>query len=176
MNADMQPSFRQKQGYILIGITAAALVTAFVFWQAFSKAPPQIDFYQVLPSLLKYFSILGLCLAAGIGGIANARFLNATAIDGNPVPENYGFMINQRYLQNTLEQSVLAAFVWLSCAVVHPAVASILIPYLAWMFLIGRASFWIGYRISPPARAFGMALTVYPTVVTLIWTLIGLFS
>ena len=43
-----------------------------------------------------------------------------------------------------------------------------LIPLLA-IFATGRAIFWIGYLIAPWARAFGLALTFYPTAAALIW-------
>jgi hypothetical protein len=36
---------------------------------------------------------------------------------------------------------------------------------LAALFSLGRLAFWIGYRHGAPWRAFGFAVTFYPTVV-----------
>ena len=50
-----------------------------------------------------------------------------------------------------------------------PDRATILIPALASLFALGRAAFWIGYLVAPWARAFGFALTFYPTAVAIVW-------
>jgi hypothetical protein len=45
----------------------------------------------------------------------------------------------------------------------------VLIPAAAFLFCFGRAGFWIGYLIYPVARAFGMVLTVLPTIAAYLW-------
>ena len=42
-------------------------------------------------------------------------------------------------------------------------------PVLAGLFVIGRIAFWIGYLLTPEARAFGFVLTFLPNAVLLIW-------
>jgi hypothetical protein len=44
-----------------------------------------------------------------------------------------------------------------------------LIPAMAFVFIAGRALFWIGYLIAPVARALGLGLSAYPTFAALIW-------
>jgi hypothetical protein len=161
--------------YVLCGVLGAGVVTAFVFWQCLSQSLPSVSSSDAVHYILRYLAFPAVCLLAGIGAIGNQRFMTPGAIDGNPMPDDMRFEINRRYLQNTLEQVALATLTWIAFATVHPPQAVVLVPCLAWLFLIGRACFWIGYRLSPPARAFGMGLTAYPTAATLIWTLIGLF-
>jgi hypothetical protein len=50
------------------------------------------------------------------------------------------------------------------------------IPVLAVVFFIGRITFFIGYLIHPIARAYGMVLTILPTLIAyawLTWQLVG---
>jgi hypothetical protein len=80
------------------------------------------------------------------------------------VPASASLEINLRYNQNTLEQTVLACIAWACLAVMLPRTQLALIPAMATLFAIGRAAFWIGYLIHPMGRAFGMALTAFPTI------------
>ncbi len=55
--------------------------------------------------------------------------------------------------------------------VAHLALVTIVAPesiravaVLVMLFVIGRVTFWIGYHVSGPARAFGFGTTFYPTV------------
>ena len=66
---------------------------------------------------------------------------------------------------------MLAAIAWTALALVLPHASLVLIPALATLFLVGRASFWIGYLLHPMGRAFGMVLTVLPTLGALGWLL-----
>lgn len=65
-------------------------------------------------------------------------------------------------MQNSLEQAVLASNAHLILATVLRDQELVLIPLLVLLFLIGRATFAIGYAKSPIARAFGMAVTGAP--------------
>ena len=56
-------------------------------------------------------------------------------------------------------------------AATAPARAAALMPVLALTFLVARAAFAIGYAVAPWARAFGFALTFYPSVGVLLLTL-----
>lgn len=103
------------------------------------------------------------CLLAGVAGAARRGFI-AEAIEGTRAPIRPSLEINLRYNQNTLEQTVLACIAWASLAVMLPMTHLALIPAMATLFAIGRAAFWIGYLIHPMGRAFGMALTAFPTL------------
>ena len=110
----------------------------------------------------------GLTLLAGIW-VAGRRGFIPDAIDGTRSPLRHSLEINLRYNQNTLEQTVLAAIAWINLSVVLPQERLVLIPAAAFLFGFGRAAFWIGYLIYPMARAFGMVLTVLPTIAAYVW-------
>jgi len=44
-----------------------------------------------------------------------------------------------------------------------------LIPILATLFVFGRIAFWIGYLKEPIEPAFGLGVTLYPTIAVLIY-------
>lgn len=107
----------------------------------------------------------GWCLLVGVFGAASRGFY-ADAIDGTRTPSAHALEINLRYNQNTIEQTILAAIAWMSLAVAAPQDQLVLIAGMALIFAAGRVTFWIGYLIHPMARAFGMTLTVIPTIIT----------
>ena len=67
--------------------------------------------------------------------------------------------VEQLNLQNTLEQTVLAFGAHLTLAAVLRDEELVLIPLLILLFLVGRATFAVGYAKGPITRAFGMAVT-----------------
>jgi hypothetical protein len=44
------------------------------------------------------------------------------------------------------------------------------------LFCLGRLTFWIGYHVGGPWRAFGFAVTFYPTVFGYAFLALRLFS
>jgi hypothetical protein len=166
----------KKQVLILIGMAAALVAVVAVGRHALGAhdAGP-VATAERLALAGRWLLVPGLCLMAGIGATANQRFLRADFIDGQR-PSGPGFMdINLRYNQNTLEQTVLAAIAWTGLALeLRPQDLS-LIPALAGLFAVGRATFWIGYLYAPWARAFGLGLTAYPTFAALVWLAFRVF-
>jgi hypothetical protein len=118
---------------------------------------------------LKWLLVPGFTLLVGIAMVANRRFFSADAMDGTRLPQSTTLEINLRYNQNTVEQAVLVAIAWPVLALLLPLSQLGLIPVLAVLFGAGRIAFWIGYLMAPWARAFGFALTFYPTVVAYVW-------
>jgi hypothetical protein len=118
--------------------------------------------------VLHWLLIPGLSLLVGVW-IAGRRGFIPDAIEGTRTPASHAFEINLRYNQNTLEQVVLAAIAWANLGFALPQERLVLIPALATLFGIGRAAFWIGYLINPMGRAFGMVLTVLPTIAAYVW-------
>ena len=116
----------------------------------------------------RWLLLPGLTLLVGVVGAARRGFY-ADAIDGTRTPANYGLEINLRYNQNTLEQTMLAAIAWTGLALTLPHNRLVLIPAMACLFAIGRLTFWIGYLLHPMARAFGMVLTIMPTLLAFAW-------
>lgn len=120
------------------------------------------------------FCLLGpaLCIMAGVGFIANRRFFHAEAIHGGA--QTPAIELGQRYLTNSIEQGVLAATAWLAFAAVAADRAAAMLPVLAATFVAARIAFALGYAIAPWARAFGFALTFYPSVAVILFTLAAL--
>jgi hypothetical protein len=110
-----------------------------------------------------------LMLLAGVVELGNRRFRTPTLVHGE-APSTGAGAVDAHYLQNTLEQFVLAAVAHLGLLATKAPQAPRLVPILVGWWVIARASFWIGYRHDPMHRAFGFAATFYPTVAVLAWT------
>jgi hypothetical protein len=117
---------------------------------------------------LRWMLLPGLCLLLGVV-VAGRRGFIAGAIDGTRAPASHSLEINLRYNQNTIEQAVLAYIAWANLATSLPIAHMVLIPALATLFVVGRATFWVGYLLYPMGRAFGMVLTVLPTLASYAW-------
>jgi hypothetical protein len=158
-------------------VAAGIVVAVVVLWLAVAGplhpliALPPDDPAQRLAFAVKWLLVPGFTLLAGIGVMAASRFFSSDAIDGTRTPGSATLEINLRYNQNTLEQAVLVIVAWPLLALYLPTNQLGLIPVLAVLFGFGRAAFWIGYLIAPWARAFGFALTFYPTAGALVWLL-----
>jgi MAPEG family protein len=156
----------------------AAVVFSLVFFEVALRLtnieltpPGGIETSWRLEYALKCEVFAALCLLAGIGAIANRRFFIPEAIAGGP---SSSIEIEQRYVQNTLEQLVLAIVAHLALVLVVPDDSIRVVAILVMLFVIGRAAFWIGYHFSGPARAFGFATTFYPTVAVYAYVIVRL--
>jgi hypothetical protein len=160
-----------RQVLVAIGMTVAAIVVFFAWTGPLHPVVnlPTDDVAERLAFAAKWLLVPGFALLIGIGFTANRRFFVSDAIDGSPTPQSKSLEINLRYNRNTLEQAMLVAIAWPLLALWLPAGQLGLIPVLAVLFGFGRVAFWIGYLIAPWARAFGFALTFYPTVAAFIW-------
>ena len=104
------------------------------------------------------FAVLPLLIAVMVVG--NDRFLSA-AIDPTLGKEDLATQINGRVADNTLQQFVLFFVATMALSTNLQPATMRLIPAAALVFVVARAAFWIGYRIHPLYRAFGMAATGY---------------
>jgi hypothetical protein len=167
-------AFRRKQHVVVALGLLATLVVAGVGgaardWFA-AWVPAADDLATRLAFAARWLLAPGCTLLAGIQ-FAASRGFHPDAIDGTRTPRSHGLEIALRYNLNTLEQTVLAAIAWLGLAVGVPHAALAFIPAMAALFVVGRATFWIGYLILPTARAFGMVMTALPTLVAYGWLL-----
>lgn len=79
-------------------------------------------------------------------------------------PPSQALAVPAAFLQNTLEQTVLQVGAILVLATVLSGPELALLPALALLFVVGRTTFYLGYTWSPLYRAFGMGLTLLPTL------------
>jgi hypothetical protein len=93
-----------------------------------------------------------LTLVAGIEAVAHER-LFTPAIDPLAGAESKRLIVNQRYLQNTLEQSVVFAAGLLLLAH-YGSIQAVAATAVTWV--LGRWAFWIGYHIGPMWRGLGV--------------------
>ncbi len=170
----MAAEFRRKQMFILATAVPAMLVVAAVLYWARALfgfvALPDDDAAARLAFVARCLFLPGCMLWIGVQA-AGRRWAYPGAIDGTRFPENRGLEINLRYNLNTLEQFVLAGIAWTNLALVTARENLVLLPAMSCLFVVGRATFWAGYRWRPEARAFGMVLTALPTAGCFVWLL-----
>ncbi|MEH3041811.1 MAG: hypothetical protein PGN21_17365 [Sphingomonas paucimobilis] len=144
------------------GVGVVAMAAAFRFDPGHALA-------DRLRALAVALAVVGLWSAAAIGNVARIRFFSALSIDGGDADPAVAH--GRAVAQNTLEQAVLAAIAYgaLTLATDRSAFP---VAVLALCFSVGRAGFWAGYRRGTAARAFGFALTFYPTVLALLAALL----
>lgn len=158
-----------KQRQILAGMVGAVLFAiVFLFTGYHLVTPPQVEGPgEAILFVLKWEVPLAVMLMLGIGTVARKRFFGP-GIDGEPTPD---LKVDRIYIENTLEQAVLAVIAHLAL-VAHLKPEQLgLIPLLVALWVLARILFWIGYKIAPQARAFGFALTFYPTAGALLYSL-----
>jgi uncharacterized membrane protein YecN with MAPEG domain len=156
-----------RRGKVAAGMMAGLIWALGLLWVAASFVT--LPVFTLMPTIMTAFLAPGLVLMSMIGRIAQRRFFDEIAIDGGAL--SGAGDIDQRVLQNTLEQLVLALAIWPAAAVLLAGAGPGVIVTLGIGFAIARLAFWAGYHVSPPLRAFGFAATFYPTVLVAVWAL-----
>jgi uncharacterized MAPEG superfamily protein len=142
----------------------------------FSFAATRLAPLSTLPSRLDAFALsllpLAITLTVSIGRLAAHRFHTPEDIGGSGLTGGTDrARLLQAMLQNTLEQLALAVPVYAAWVLLSPAQLAGLCVAAALLFLVGRVLFFAGYARGAPSRAFGFALSFYPTVALLIGAL-----
>ena len=161
-----------KQRQIAIGMSAGLLWGIAVLW--IGARLINLPVFSLVPTIMTAFLAPGLVTMAMIGRLAQRRFFDEAAIDGQPFTGPGA--IDQRVLSNTVEQLVLALCVWPAAAVILADDGPGVVAALGLGFAVARLAFWGGYHLSPPMRAFGFAATFYPTVLVALWALVALVA
>ncbi|MFI4974336.1 MAG: MAPEG family protein [Caulobacterales bacterium] len=125
--------------------------------------PSLVDIGARLGYALKLNAFAILPLLVSLIVVGNNRFLSE-AIDPTRHKESLATEINGRVADNTLQQFMLflVGTLALSVSLTGPQMRAI--PAATVVFVVARIAFWIGYRIHPLYRAFGMAATAYLNV------------
>lgn len=79
--------------------------------------------------------------------------------------------IKVAFLQNTLEQAVMAVGAHVALATLLSGPALFFIPAAVALFGVGRIAFLRGYPKGAGARSFGMATTAIPTAAGYVWAI-----
>ena len=158
----------RKQRAVAIGAGGALALSIGLFF----VSPHLREFAAAPRGLIWATATAGplVCLLLAVGAVGNHRFFSRDDIDaamgGAPSPR---LRVMQAVLQNTLEQSVLAIGTYGLLSFFLPTRMAWLPMLMAGAFVAGRAAFAIGYRRGAAGRAFGFALTLYPTVIGLFY-------
>jgi len=162
-------SFPQEQRGVAFRMAAALCVTILISticlrWGAAAPASLTERLYVAARA-----DVFVLCwLAAAIGNVARLRFVSADDIAGSfPGTASTDVGRAGAVLQNTLEQVALAIPIHATLAILVTSSIPLIVA-LAALFSIGRLLFCIGYARGAQARAFGFALTFYPSVAGLV--------
>ena len=158
-----RPAMTHEQRQVLAGMMAAIALTAVALLAAYFLSKSGADTLRLSAPEASAFAALALVFC--IGGIARKRFFHTDVIGGAAFDKPGGEVaVGKAVLQNTLEQTMLAALAYNGLAAVLPSAAPVLLPVLVSLFLIGRILFIAGYAKGAGHRALGFALTFYPTV------------
>lgn len=162
-------SFRLEQRRVAFGMVSAGLVAGVVLaalaWLRPFAMPDLPTPETRLVFTVRTDILLFAWIGAAIANVARLRFFSDKDIGGSAQGE-VGPAVGRAnaVLQNTLEQCLFAFGSHLALAAQVPGRWMVVLPGLAGLFCLGRALFWMGYRGGAAARAFGFALTFYPSL------------
>ncbi len=159
--------FRRQRRAGMIAIALAAPV-ALALWLAIAYLVSPLPGMDSLGGRMLFalkcccFAVL-FCLVTGVEAVAHER-LSSPAFDPLAGFETRRLRVNERYLQNTLEQILVFAAGLFGLAAYCPdgsAMRAVLATTVVW--IVARAAFWIGYHRSAAMRGLGapgMALSM----------------
>ncbi len=161
---------RPQKTVIWSTITAIILATVFVLLAYFfiPLSLPLLDTQERLIFTLRCQIFPALMLLAGIIAVSFNRF-TSKAIDPLAGAEPASMSVHLRYLSNTLEQFILFLIASLVFSSFLDSHSIKLIPIFTILFVLGRIAFWLGYLQHPLNRGFGMVITLYPTIIMLLY-------
>lgn len=161
-------ALKAEQGRVLGNGLLGILFCAAVLAAGYALLPrvfsfPQ-DFEGALKLTLQVDLLVTLWVVIAVRWVARIRFRSAEDMPGAAFAKpSRTIAIPAAFLQNTLEQAVIAVAAHLALATLLIGPQLALIPTAALLFAIGRAAFLAGYAKGAGARAFGMVVTSAPT-------------
>jgi hypothetical protein len=156
----------RDQRIVAIGAASgvlAMLASVATLYQFVPANPGLADLSARLGYTLEMNAFAILPLLVRVMLVANQRFLSE-AIDPTLHQENLAMQVDGRVVDNTLQQSMLFLIGTLALSVNLAGPQMKVITAAMIVFVVARVAFWIGYRIHPLYRAFGMAATGYLNV------------
>lgn len=153
----------QLTGTLASAITAAVFLACYYLW---APIEPGTGLEDRLRFALGWCLIPLLSVVAAIGWVSGLRRRSADDVRGAAAgPPSARLALSVAFLQNTLEQGVIACGAYLVLAVWSDGPLAGLIAPSAILFAIGRLLFLAFYRAAPVGRASGMHLTMLPSLV-----------
>jgi uncharacterized MAPEG superfamily protein len=153
------PDFRRQRAVGIAGIAVASLFASGLWFgiDFFMSPLPGMDSLgaRMLLTLKCCCAAVLFCLVTGIEAVAHER-LTSPAFDPLAGFETRRLRVNQRYLQNTLEQIVVFAAALFGLAAYSPdgsSMRAVVATTVLW--IVARAAFWVGYHRSAALRGLG---------------------
>jgi uncharacterized membrane protein YecN with MAPEG domain len=159
----------EEENAIRRGTVVAFLVCVVAFASAYLALPALVSFPSGTAERLAFAAkacvfVLAWVLASVLL-VSTARRSSPADIGGAAAgPPSPALAVKLAFLQNTLEQALLAIGFFLGLAAVAGGAWLALIPVSVVLFAAGRVLFYIGYPRGARGRALGMALTMMPVV------------
>ncbi|MBB4513249.1 MAPEG family protein [Paraburkholderia fungorum] len=161
MTAPVHPAsdFSRQRTVGIVGIAIASLLASGL-WLAvdhFMSPLPGMDTLgaRMLLTLKCCCAAVLFCLVTGVEAVAHER-LTSPAFDPLVGFETRRLRINQRYLQNTVEQIIVFAAALFGLAAYCPdgsSMRAVVATTVLW--IVSRGAFWIGYHHSAALRGLG---------------------
>lgn len=150
-------------GYIAVG----AVIGVAVWFAVVGFLPPLAGMDDLAARMLFTLKCFGasvlFTLVLGVEAVAHER-LSSPAFNPLEGFETPRLQVNQRYLQNTLEQTVVFAAALFGLAAYSPTAGAMrAVAAMAVVWVLARIAFWLGYHHSAAARGLGapgMALSM----------------
>ena len=161
---------KQEQQRVYRGAALAFVVCSAILGLAHMFLPRLVQFPgDDLASRLTFWAgaslFVVIWIMAGVGMVSRGRRHSVEDIRGSAYsPPSDRIAVPVAFLQNTLEQSVVAMFVQLALILLVGSDALPLVAGSVLLFGIGRATFLAGYPKGAGARSFGMAVTALPSL------------
>ncbi|MGA3248918.1 MAG: MAPEG family protein [Paraburkholderia sp.] len=151
--------FRRQRTVGVAGIATASLLAS-VLWLGIdylmSPLPDMDSLGARMLLTLKCCCVAVLfCLVTGVEAVAHER-LTSPAFDPLAAFETRRLRVNQRYLQNTVEQIIVFAASLFGLAAYSPdglAMRAVVATTVVW--IVTRAAFWLGYHRGAALRGLG---------------------
>lgn len=139
------------RGKISLAVALSLPVAGLLWFGLYEHLPPIA--MDPMPFALGCIGVaVLLTLVAGVEAVAHERLFHAS-IDPLAGADSKRLIVNQRFVQNTLEQSMPFAAGLLLLAHYDSAQA---VAATAITWVLGRWAFWIGYHIAPVWRGLGV--------------------
>lgn len=147
----------------------AMLVAMYLLSPAMPALDAAADAGERLAFAGKWLIIAALPLFLAVASVGNSRFLGE-AIDPTAGKEAGPMIVDGRVADNTTQQLILftCGLLGLSASLRGDQLG--MVSAAATIFLVARLLFWVGYRINPLYRAFGMSSTAYLVLLTFLLT------
>lgn len=163
-------------------VTARAIAATLVSIAVLSAATFGLPAVTDLPSdlaarfafVLRLDLVVGLWVVFAVRQVARIRFISAEDSRGSAyAPPSQRLAVPAAFLQNTLEQAFVAVLAHLALATVSGPDPLAYVAGAVGLFSIGRICFLAGYSKGAGGRAFGIVLTVIPTLGAYLWAAVA---